>query len=403
MSAEYETLKMTASAEAGSFVKTLQGATGVGFQEGTHVHKDWYAKTIGFDQAMELAENAAREREDLLPAVEDIHPKVNADGQFVFEIREREFVPTDHALEQFAIRVGVPSSSVMRELRAMEGSDEVDADVMVRLAKNALRKVQVGKVFRLRTYTDGTCRAFVTEKYAPVDNRWYLEVLQEFLPSARLSHWRGDEDSMYGNLILPDSVMDYSQSEDSDYGGMLSVGNCEIGTRVVSQRPSLFRSICMNGCIWGEVKGKRNKRRHVGVINLHSLKTEIGENIALQLPLLETGVHKFLETQRLEIAATCAPIAVIGAICQEFKIGKTESKLVAAKWEAHESHQRNLFGVLNAITRAGQELSNNQWVQFDEVGGALVGMQSDRWYSLLNKANTFTAEDFTKIFGTVAV
>ena len=71
----------------------------------------------------------------------------------------------------------------------------------------------------------------MTDKYTPVDNRWYLEALKEFLPDARYSHWKGDEDTIFGNLLLPDSIMDYGQDDDTDYGGMVSISNCEIGKR----------------------------------------------------------------------------------------------------------------------------------------------------------------------------
>ena len=43
---DYEKLQMTANASEGSFVRELQGQTGVGFQKDMHVHKDWYATTI---------------------------------------------------------------------------------------------------------------------------------------------------------------------------------------------------------------------------------------------------------------------------------------------------------------------------------------------------------------------
>ena len=84
---------------------------------------------------------------------------------------------------------------------------------MSMLANNALRRLDPEKKYRLRTYTDGTCRAFVTDRYAPIDNRWYLEQLKQNLPEGRLSHWRGDEDTIYGNILL-DTIIDYGQSDD---------------------------------------------------------------------------------------------------------------------------------------------------------------------------------------------
>lgn len=391
-------IKMTASASEGSFVKELVGATGTGFQEGWHIHKDWFAKTIDFDAALALAEDAIRSRVDVLEPISAIQPKLNAEGQFVFLVGEKEFVPTDHALEQYAIRAGIPSSSVMRELRKLEGSDAQDHSVMVALAVNANRRLDQDKKFLLRTYTDGTCRAFLTEKYAPVDNRWYLETLRTIVPDARLSHWRGDEDTIYGNLVLPDSIIDYGTSDDSDYGGMITVGNSEIGTRTVSQRPSLFRSICMNGCIWGRVDGKKIRRRHAGTIDLAQLAEEIETNIKEQIPLLDGGVRMFLNTRSFGAPRTLM-MALIGVVCQQYKIAKSVATKVWANWETYESNDTNLFGVINGITRAGQLCDNETWVKLDEIGGQLVELDDRQWSGLVKRAETFTAKDFLATFG----
>lgn len=391
-------LKMTAPASDGAFVRELVGQTGTGFQDGWRIHKDWFAKTIDFDEALALAEDAIRSRVDVLEPISAIQPRLNEDGQFVFTVNGKDFLPTDHALEQYAIRAGIPSSSVMRELRKLDGSDAQDHSVMVHLAVNASRRLDQDKKFLLRTYTDGTCRAFLTEKYAPVDNRWYLETLQAILPGARLSHWRGDEDTIYGNLILPDSIIDYGTNDDSDYGGMITVGNSEIGTRTVSQLPSLFRSICMNGCIWGQVKGSRIRRRHAGTIDLAQLAEEIETNIKDQIPLLDGGVRLFLNTRSFG-APRSLMMALIGVVCQQHKITKSVATKVWANWEKYESEDTSLFGVINGITRAGQLCDNETWVKLDEIGGLLVETDDRQWSGLVKRAETFTAKDFLATFG----
>ena len=384
----------------GSFVKELQGQTGVGFAENTHVHKDWYATTISYDDALDSAQRAATNREDILAPVSQIQGSVNSDNEFVFSVQDREFKPTDHALQQFSIRSGVPSSSVLRELRGQEDYDQQDADVMSYLANNALRRLDQDKVFRLRTYTDGTCRAFVTDKYAPVDNRWYLETLKEFMPEGRLSHWKGDEDTIYGNILLPDTIIDYTD-DDSDYGGMISIGNCEIGKRRISQTPSLFRSICLNGCIWGQIKGKQIRRRHIGDIDLGALKIEIGENIEYQLPLLPNAITKFLEMRDFENGDVSMK-NIIAAVCKDERIGKKESSEVLSQYATYENHERNLFGVINAITRAGQEFDNATWLKFDEIGGSLLETNNNRWSAILKRAESMQDADFAKVFMSAA-
>lgn len=394
---DYEKLKMTANAETGSFVRELQGQTGVGFQKDMHVHKDWYATTIDYDEALDQAQRAVDEREDILAPVKDIEATLDDDGNFCFNVEGREFKPTDHAIEQFAIRAKVPSSSVMRELRNTEDYDQQDGECMVSLAENALRRLDQDKEYRLRTYTDGTCRAFVTDKYAPIDNRWYLEVLQEFLPDGRLSHWKGDEDTIFGNVLLPDTILDYGTDDDSDYGGMISIGNCEIGKRRISQVPSLFRSICLNGCIWGQVSGKQIKRRHIGAIDLDALKLEIGKNIEYQLPLLPNGITKFLAMRTLENGDVSMK-NIIASVCKDERFSKKESSEVLEQYATHENQDRNLFGVVNAITRAGQTFDNMTWVKFDGVGGSLIDTDASRWAAILKRADSLQDKDFEKIF-----
>ena len=394
---DYEKLQMTADKNEGSFVRNLQGQTGTGFEKNTHVHKDWYATTIDYDEALDEAQRAVDEREDILAPVKDVQGSVNEDGNFVFKVGDREFQPTDHAIEQFSIRVKVPSSSVMRELRSQKDYDAQDADVMTYLANNALRRLDQDKIYRLRTYTDGTCRAFVTDKYAPIDNRWYLETLQEFLPEGRLSHWKGDEDTIFGNVLLPDTILDYGTDDDSDYGGMISIGNCEIGKRRISQVPSLFRSICLNGCIWGQVSGKQIKRRHIGTIDLVELKLEIGKNIEHQLPLLPNGITKFLAMRELENGDVSMK-NIIAAVCKDERFSKKESTTVFEQYAQFENQDRNLFGVVNAITRAGQTFDNATWVKFDGVGGNLIDTDASRWAAILKRADSLQDKDFEKIF-----
>ena len=398
---DYQKLEMTAKKETGSFVRELQGQTGVGFQKNSHVHKDWWATTMSYDDAMEGLQRSAEEREDVLAPVKDINAVVTDGGEFAFNVQGREFVPTDWALQQFSIRSKVPSSTVIQKLRSQEDADDQDSDVMAYLANNSLRRLDQDKEYRLRTYTDGTCRAFVTDKYAPIDNRWYLDQLRENLPEGRLSHWRGDEDTIFGNILLPDTIIDYGQSDDSDYGGMLSIGNCEIGKRRISQVPSLFRSICLNGCIWGQCKGKEIKKRHIGEIDLSELSYAIYENIEAQLPLLDAGVRKLLALRELEVEEAKMQ-QVFATVAMDHKLTKKEVSEVFSQWGQFEREDRNLFGVVNAVTRAGQTLDNMSWVRFDGIGGQLMDTSESRWAGILNRAASLQDKDLEKVYGVSA-
>lgn len=392
----YEQLTIKSDVSQGDFVRTLQGQTGTGFEKGTHVHKDWWAKTQTYEQVMQTAHVAVENREDVLTEIKNVFC-TNEGDDFYFKLADgRKFRPTDHALEQFSTRVGVTSSSFLREMRNIEGFDGSDSNTMAIVGNNALRRIDPDKQFRLRTYTDGTCRAFVTDKYAPIDNRWYLEVLSEFIPGGRFSHWRGDEDSIYGNILIPDTIMDYG-ADDSDYGGMISIGNCEIGTRRISQTPSLFRAICMNGCIWGQTAGEKIRRVHRGNIDLNKLKLEIAQNIQQQIPLLAPGIKKFLGTRSMEIGKASAK-GVIASVSSDYKLSKREATEFLEQYVTLEAQNSNLFGVINGLTRAGQVFDNKTWVRLDEIAGSLLDTSADRWSTILRRADTMTAKDYESIF-----
>jgi hypothetical protein len=400
MMTDYNTLTIKSNKSEGDFVRNLQGATGTGFEKGTHVHKDWWAKTKTYEQVMEDAQIAVQNREDILVATKDISC-VSEDNDFFLKLSDgRKFRPTDHAIEQFSVRTEVTSSSFLREMRNIEGFDSNDANTMAIVGNNALRRIDGDKTFRLRTYTDGTCRAFVTDKYAPVDNRWYLETLAEFVPGGRFSHWRGDEDTIYGNILIPDTIMDYG-ADDSDYGGMISVGNCEIGTRRISQTPSLFRAICMNGCIWGQTAGEKIRRVHRGNIDLDSLKLEIAKNIQHQIPLLAPGIKTFLATRAMDTGKASIK-GIVAAVSSDYKLTKREATEFLDQYITMESGERNLFGIINGLTRAGQKFDNKTWVRFDEIAGSLLETSADRWNTILRRADTFTDKDYEKVFALTA-
>ena len=98
---DYEKLKMTADKSEGDFVRTLQGQTGTGLQQGTHVHKDWYAKTKSYDEGMEKLAAEKSEREDILAPLSRMKPNISGDGRFCFEhVDGRQFYPTKHVFSQ---------------------------------------------------------------------------------------------------------------------------------------------------------------------------------------------------------------------------------------------------------------------------------------------------------------
>lgn len=389
----------------GNFVLTGQTlATDKGFRNVSHL---WYDKTISYEDGIEQLEKERAKTEDITCPIGDMVPTVK-DGKFVFLHRpsERYFTPTIHAMNQVGNWAGTGTWYVNQMLenpadvkgRQLYARDEEDANTLSIVLRNGLRRVQPDKKFLFRTHSDGTLRAMLTDRYAVVDNRWLVEKFKEFIPSGRLSHWKGDGDTIWGNILIPDTIR---AELDSEYGGMLSVGNCEIGTRRVSSMPSIFRAICMNGCIWGQTKGKGIKQVHRGKIELASLALEIKSNLNAQIPLLPTGIDKLLGLRTMGWDGAEAK-TVIAAVAKDYKMSKPQARKVldAYSTEAMITPElaKTLFGITNSITRAGQKLSNAEWLSFDEIGGELTEYSNSDFQSLVARAKSFNVKEVEEVF-----
>ena len=388
---------------SGDFVLNSQTiATDEGF---SHVSKTWYDKTLSYDEGMELLESERGQREDfLIPRSEIAFDVREIGGQWKFgaEIDDRFFVPTDHALVQLVSKAcNGKGTGFVRDLTNEHPKfkrDEFDARTIRGIITNGIRRVDASTKYKIRCHNDGTMRAFLSERYAEVDNRWYLEQIKNIIPAGRLSHWKGDSNTIWGNVLIPDTIR---EEDDSDYGGMVSIGNCEIGKRNVKSLPSVFRAICMNGCIWDQTKGSEIKVRHIGDIDLNSLAMKLRNNIEAQIPLLPQGIQRMLGIRAK--GTDGVPMKnLIAATAETHKIDKRGASAVLQAWVKDESpiapEGRSLFDIVNSVTRAGQSLDNQSWVRFDQIGGQLVNYTDNQWTNLKSRAESYDDKDFKRVF-----
>src|SRR5690606_24449301 len=99
-------------------------------------------------------------------------------------------------------------------------------------------------------------------------------------------------------------------------------GNSEIGIRRLYSQPSVFRAICMNGCIWDAEKGTQLSVVHKGNTNLADLASAIESNLQSQIPLLSNGVDKLLDTRQL----SCDRVNPVKVLFTFSKLNKLSNK-----------------------------------------------------------------------------
>jgi hypothetical protein len=384
-----------------------------------HVSAVWTAQCLTFDAVLEKVAEDQRQIVDIRCPLKDWEPIVNAAGKFAFRHKPSgaEFGPTSKAVKDAAV-IGGTSEWFINDLltdktktnskgveKTLYKRDQRDAELLVHTFQNSLfaaDRTDLNKVRLFRTWNNGTLRAMLSEQYAIVNNQWYIEALHKMIPGALFSHWRGDADTIFGNVLIPDSVREES---DSHYGGMLSVGNSEIGLRRILSVPSVFRAICMNGCIWEQEKGIGVDQVHRGDIDYQQLERKIAANLQAQIPLLSEGIRRLLGTRALTMG-DAGLSQVVAQFFTDFRIPKS----LSAKYLGHFNTEvsilgneaRTAFGLQAALTRLGQELSNEAWVSFDEIAGKIVNMKPAAWDGLIARAKTLQAEDVTKALGDVA-
>lgn len=388
----------------GNFVLESQGtAAKDGFR---NVSSLWYPKTHDFAFGLEQIEKGIQSRKDIETSLDAVTAVIDEQSRFAFAFEDgQEFVPNAHALRQFAVKLGIPITTVNHLTGEWSGDDGLGLlrntfNVGLR-RHNADQNTDDKDKFVFRTYNDNTLRAVLTDSFAPIDNRWFLELLSTLIPDGRLSHWKGDADEICGNILIPDSIRAES---DSDYGGMVNIGNSEIGTGRISLMPSVFRAICQNGMIWNETKGNEVSQVHRGKIDLQVLAKKIGNNINEQIPLLAGMVDRVLALRSADFGLNGATVPqVYTAIAKQFNLTPKQARGSNEQFVKFESSERNLFGLLQGITRQSQEETNDQWIAMDKIAGQIAQWDSVSWANFTSRALTYKEVQITAALGLVAV
>ena len=395
-----------------------------GTKEFGHVSHFWSEQCKTFAQGREILAQQQDQIQDFHEPLSSWEPVVTSDGKFAFRHKTdgRDYIPTDHALGlscqvgkgmsdwavrslrepiRHATKVGDDGEKVALHQRDVRDTEVLRDYVAIHLFNGDRCDQSKERLFR--TWKDGTLRALLSSQYAIVNNGWYLGLLETLIPGGLLSHWRGDADSIYGNILIPDTIR---AEKDSDYGGMLSIGNSEIGLRRISSAPSVFRAICMNGCIWEQESGVEIDIRHRGGIDFDSLAAKIGENLKKQIPLLPKGIDLLLGLRAYGVGDTPLPNLFAG-LSADYSLSKKE---VAGVWTAYAKEVNDLgseegrtaFGLLNAVTRYGQTLDTARWVRFDTIGGELANLDRDGWDKFRTRAGAMTPKQVEKRIGDLA-
>ncbi len=349
------------------------------------VSRAWYAQTSDYD---DLAERIAQNEQithDVTTTIGNVVPRI-IDGNLKLNLQGSRFDGlnfdlTEHSMTQLGSPQYVNSGRTILDKLIGEDSDLPDNEVARLIINNGLRKLDPEKQYLIRVRVpenneNPTCRAFLTDRYGIIDHQWFLDVIKEGIPGGRISHMDFDGDRLRFNSLIPDSIR---EEDDSDYGGMLSCSNNEVGGGRQKTTPSIFRAICMNGCIWGEVRGGCHSKVHRGNIQLEQLKAAILQNLQAQIPLLPQGIERMLGIRALGTDGVSVP-AMVAQVAREYRGIFTKQRAGAIVTAFVEEPGNTAFHLVNAFTRAAQNrqyFDGMRQVTIEETAGDLMNRFSD--------------------------
>lgn len=197
----------------------------------------------------------------------------------------------DHALGQICDKLGPPPRDYMRKCPAWltaenlnhwcEGSD---------------------KEWMVRTAGDNV-RAVVSGLYAPVENTWILETLDEFLggQAREVVNSQVTRDGLWARVLFGMKEIDIPGFNQPDaYASGIYFANSEIGLSSVKILPFVMRTSCTNSTIWFESE-YGVVERHIGRNRRRTLRAMIKDRLGVILGASNELLDKIVEAEIEEI------------------------------------------------------------------------------------------------------
>lgn len=218
---------------------------------------------------------------------------------------------------------------------------------------------------------DGILRAFVGEKYTPIDDVRVFERLERVL-GPRAESFRfvretlTDRTSQYVAVTPDDVDLSNNGKPDLHRHGFLIV-NSEVGARALAIAEYLFRIVCTNGLIIMSASRRLFYRVHRKTED-ESIDRDLAYALAL-LPERWSASASALRAVRRHLVEE--PEQMLRQVLAESPDTKpyTEAVLVAFRKEPEATR----FGLVQAITRAAQSVGAEDRLALEMLAGRLVG------------------------------
>ena len=302
-------------------------------------------------------------------------------------IGEQSVLPLAHG--QIASRLKIPKRYYDRLL--------ADHPQLLDLNVNGLFQSEPER--RMVRTLDGRARAFLSDRYRRRDNfelaQAVFPVLKQ-IPDAQVLSCNLTDTRMYIKVVSPRLQADVKVGDTVQAG--VSIENSEVGLGALVVRPLIFRLICLNGM----VSDAATRHYHVGkqvdadenyeVYSDETLRLDdqaffakVGDTV--QAAVTEARFQEIVASMRetTETAPMKNPIEGVKVLANRYSLTEGEEQGILT--HLISEGDLSLYGALNAVTRASQDVEDyDRASEMEKLGGTMLTMAASDWREVATAA-----------------
>lgn len=266
------------------------------------------------------------------------------------------------------------------------------------LRANANHWLQKSGTKRMVRTLDNKARAYLSDKYRPLDNYDLVQVALPVLTQSgcRIESAEVTESRLYLKAVTERITMKLKVGDIVQAGIVIS--NSEIGKGRLKVEPLIFTLRCLNGMIAPDYSLAKN---HVGRSNtgidfegaseFYRDETRLADDRAFWMKVKDTLSHVFEQinferiVQKLNDASenkiTVEPKKVVEMSAKRFSWSEDEGTNVLAHLVG--GGDMTQYGLHSAVTRAAQDLkSYDRSTEFERIGGQIIELPRTEWENM---------------------
>ena len=335
---------------------------------------------------LELADELERQQKTKRDFVADTRAlEMSNDGSWLDGLNGHKCDISSLAHEQIGQRLGIPKKYY----------DKMKEDSPDLLARNVNHWFKNAPERRMVRTIDDRVRAFLSERYRPLDN---LDMAEAVLPSIKGMKCRIVSAELTGRRLyikaVTESIKEEVRSGDVVQAGIV-ISNSEVGCGSVRVEPLVFRLVCSNGLI---VPDYSLKKYHVGreyggedVQEFYRDETRIADDKAFWMKVrdvvsgtLSRDVFAKIVTRMREAAGRrieSDPVKVVEVTKTRF--GLTDNERGQVLRHLITSGDLTAYGLSNAVTRTSQDISDyERATELERLGSEVITLPKREWEAL---------------------